>query len=123
MKAAGKRQKGARLERKIAEILRHSGLDKKAQRSFQSGAAWSWKSDIYTSLDFAIEAKAQEKIKIWKFWEQAETQRKPYKPPVLMVTSNFRPILAVMNLDDWINLVKERNEYREKAENKTLGHT
>ena len=124
MKASGKRQKGARLERKIAEVLRHSGLDKKAQRSFQSGATWSWKSDIYTSLDFAIECKNQEGIKkIWDWWEQAESQRKPYKPPVLMFTSNNRPILAVMNLNDWINLVKERNEYREKAENKALGHT
>ena len=63
MKAAGKRQKGARLERKIAEELRRSGLDKNARRSFQSGAQWAWKSDIYTSLDFALECKNQEGIK------------------------------------------------------------
>ena len=113
MKAAGKRQKGARLERKVAEELRRSGLDKQAKRSFQSGAQWAWKSDIYSSLDFAFECKNQEKIKqLWDFWEQAESQRKAYKPPVLMFTSNDRPILAIMDLKDWINLVKERNEYK-----------
>ena len=120
MKAAGKRQKGARLERRIAQELRRSGLDKKARRSFQSGAQWAWKSDIYTSLNFAIECKNQEGFKkVWDWWEQAESQRKAYKPPVLMMTSNNRPILAVMDLKDWINLVKERNEWKERANEKT----
>ena len=50
MKAAGRRQKGGRLERKVAELLRSSGLDKQAKRSFQSGAQWAWKSDIYTKI-------------------------------------------------------------------------
>ncbi len=118
MKAYGKRRKGARLERKIAQEFRRTGLDKKAQRSWQSGATWFWKSDIYTSLNYSIEAKNQEKVKIWQWWEQAESQRKPYSPPVLMFTSNYRPILAVMKLEDWINLVKEKEEY--KNEVKTL---
>ena len=119
MKASGKRQKGGRLERKVAEELRRSGLDKKAKRSFQSGAQWAWKSDIYTSLNYAIECKNQEQLKkLWDFWEQAESQRKPYKPPVLMFTSNYRPILAVMELKDWIDLVKEKNEWQKAAESK-----
>lgn len=109
------KRKGKEYELKIARLLRSSGLDKEARRSFQSGANWSWKSDIYTSLDFAIEIKKQEKVSIWQWWEQAETQRKPYKPPVLIFSSDFRPDLVVMNLNDWINLIKERNEWREKA--------
>ena len=117
MKAAGKRQKGARLERRIVKELVRSGLVPKAKRSFQSGAHWSWKSDIYApGLNFSIEAKNQERIGIWQWWEQASSQRKPYSPPVLMFTSNFRPILTVMDIQDWINLVKERNEYRDQVE-------
>lgn len=120
MKASGKRQKGARLERKIAhEIKRVLGI--KAKRSFQSGAHWSYKSDIYApGLNFSIEAKNQERIQIWKFWEQAESQRKPYSPPVLMVSSNHRPILAVMDLYDWLNLVKEKEDWKKSAEEKDL---
>lgn len=118
MKASGKKHKGARLENKVVKELVRSGLVPKAKRSFQSGAHWSWKSDIYApGLDFSIECKNQEKIRLWEFWEQAESQRKPYSPPVLMISSNFRPILAVMNLTDWISLVKERNDYREKTKN------
>lgn len=113
MKPAYKRVKGAKLERKIAKEFRRSGLDKKARRSWQSGATWFWKSDIYTSLNYSIEAKNQEGIKkVWDWWEQAESQRKPYSPPVLMFTSNYRPILATMKLEDWISLVKEKEEYK-----------
>lgn len=116
MKASGKRQKGARLERKIASEIRRV-LDLKAKRSFQSGAHWSWKSDIYApGLNFSIEAKNQEKVRLWEFWDQAEKARKPFSPPVLMISGNYRPILAVMNLDDWLNLVKERNDWKELAE-------
>jgi hypothetical protein len=119
MKASHKRVKGANLERKVVKELVRSGLCDKAKRSFQSGAHWSWKSDIYTpGLNYSIECKNQERINLWKFWEQAESQRKPYSPPVLMLSSNYRPILAVMKLEDWINLNLELNEYREKAENK-----
>lgn len=115
MKASGKKHKGARLERKIAKVLRSSGLDKKAKRSFQSGATWFWKSDIYTSLNFSIEAKNQERLRIWDWWQQTRSQRKAYSPPVLMFTSNHRPILVAMDLDDWVNLVKEREDWKEKA--------
>ncbi len=115
MKASHKRVKGAKLERKIAKEFRRTGLDKKARRSFQSGATWFWKSDIYTSLNYSIEAKNQERVNIWQWWEQAESQRKPYSPPVLMFTSNYRPILAVMKLEDWINLVKEKEEYKDEV--------
>jgi hypothetical protein len=109
-------QKGKGFELKICKILRHSGLDKQAKRSFQSGAHWSWKSDIYTNLDFAIECKKQEKVSVYDWMDQAESQRKPYKPPVLFMNSNNRPILAVMKIEDWLNLVKERNEYRDNKD-------
>ena len=118
MKAVGKRQKGKRLERKIASLLRHYGLDPKARPSFQSGAQWAWKSDIYTSLPFSIEAKSQERIRLWDFWEQAKSESSPMKPPVLMITSNYRPILAVMDIYDWINLLLELKEYKEECYNK-----
>ena len=116
MKAVGKKQKGARLENKVVKIFKRSGLVENAKRSFQSGAHWSWKSDIYApGLNFQIECKNQERIRIWDWWDQAESQRKAYKPPVLMLTSNHRPILAVMNIEDWVNLVKERDEWEKKA--------
>jgi len=118
MKAGGKKKKGKRLERKVAQLLRSSGLDPKARPSFQSGAQWAWKSDIYTSIPFSIECKNAERIRLWDFWEQAESQRKSYKPPVLMISSNFRPILATMKFEDWLSLVKELQDWRDKYDKK-----
>jgi len=115
MKAAGKRQKGARLERKIVSELNKMGV--KAKRSFQSGAHWSWKSDIYApGFDYMIEAKNQERVRLWEFWEQARSQGKPLMPPALVISANYRPTLVVMDIKDWINLVKEKNEWKEKAQ-------
>src|SRR3990167_4003960 len=108
------KRKGSKFELKFAKILRSSGLDKKARRSFMSGATWSWKSDIYSKLNYAFELKKQEIIHLWKWWEQAESQRKPYKPPVLVISSNNRPILCTMKLEDWINLIKENEELQAK---------
>ena len=113
MKASHRRIKGANLERKIAELIRASGLDDNAKRSFRSGAHWSYKSDIYTKLPYSIEAKWQETLKIWKWWEQADANKQPMKPPVLIFTSNFRPIMITMKFEDFLDLVKEKEEYKE----------
>jgi hypothetical protein len=115
MKAAGKRQKGARLERKIAELIRASGLDKKAKRSFQSGAHWSWKSDIYTKIPFSIESKCQERMNFWEWWEQAEANSKPMRPPILVHSANFRPIMVSMKFETFLDVLKELEDWKNKA--------
>ena len=111
MKAAGRRQKGARLERKICEMIRRSGLDKRAKRSFQSGAHWSWKSDIYTSLPFSIEAKWWEKMRLWKWLDQAEQNATVQKPAIVVHTANNRPILATMRLEVFLEVLKTLKDY------------
>lgn len=115
MKAAGKRQKGARLERKIAEMIRAKGLDPDAKRSFRSGAHWSYKSDIYTKLPFSIEAKWQEKMDFWGWWEQAKAESRPMFPPILVHTANFRPIMASMEFGQFLDIILELEEWKQKA--------
>jgi len=116
MKAAGKRQKGGRLERVISKMIRESGLDPQAKRSFQSGAHWSWKSDIYTSLPFSIESKNQERIsKFWEWWEQAESQASAMKPPVLVHSANFRPVMVSMKFETFLDVLVELNDWKTKA--------
>lgn len=101
------KNKGSRLERKVAQKIRLSGLDKEATRMPLSGAAFSLETDIKTKLPFAFECKNQEKVKLWEWWEQAERGRKPFKPPVLVISANYRTEIAVMKFDDWLNLVQE----------------
>ena len=113
MKATGKKQKGSRLERKFAQLIRQKGLDKDAKRMVLSGADWAFKSDIYTKLPFMFECKNQEQLRLWDWWEQAKSQEKPMKPAVLIHTANHRPIMATMDVDTFLNLLKEIKDYND----------
>lgn len=102
-----KKAKGKRLELRIAKMIREKGLDAEAKAMPMSGAIDGFKSDIYTTIPLAIEAKNHEKIEFWKFWEQAKEQEKPFKPACLVVSSNFRPIMAVVELNTILDLLLE----------------
>lgn len=109
MKATGKRQKGSRLERKFAQLIRFYGLDDTAQRRPLSGACKmvSGSADIYTKLPYSFECKHQEKMKFWDWWEQAEAEGSMAKPPVLVHTANYRPIMVSMKAETFLSLLKE----------------
>lgn len=111
-------RKGRDFEFKVAKILRK--LDPETKRRPRSGAnkMVSGYGDIYTTLPFAFELKNHEKITFWKFWEQADSQGSMIRPPALIFTSSYRPIMIAMKLDDWINLYKELLDYKEIAQSR-----
>ncbi len=111
MKLASALKKGKRLEQRIATAWRHK-IDGFAMRTSGSGNGHI-KGDVYNKL-YSIEAKNQEKVKLWEWWEQARSQVQFGKPPVLMVSGNYRPILVCMDLDDWLDLVKMAHIENEK---------
>lgn len=98
------KQKGKRLELKIAREWRRK-IDGFAIPTPGSGSG-KYRADVY-NRHYMIEAKNQERVSLWPWWEQARNQGKPMKPPVLMVSGNHRPILAIMDISDWLDLVKE----------------
>ena len=118
--AKGRKEKGRRLELKVAKLIREKGLDKNCRRMPLSGASWSLKADIFTDLPIAIECKNTEKHSIWKEWGQAQSQVRGNEDAVLMITSNHRPILAIMDISYYLNLlktVKDLEEIIEKYKN------
>jgi hypothetical protein len=106
-----RKQKGKRLEIKVAKRIREMGLDVDAKRMPGSGAFDGFKGDIYTKLPYSWEIKNQEKVTLWEWWEQTKAQETPYKPGILVVGGNFRPALAVMDLDTFLNLLLEIKQY------------
>jgi hypothetical protein len=106
MKAAGKKQKGNRLEYRVAEAYRHYDVDKQAKRMPLSGAFDGLKGDIFKPNDklFVDECKNQEKVKLWEWWNQSVVQAKGLQKPVLHVSGNYRPILSIMKLEDYMYL-------------------
>lgn len=117
MKAAYKKIKGAKLERKVASLIRQKGLDDGARRMIGSGAFDNYKSDIFTNLPLTIECKNQERVNLWEFWDQAKSVAKPLKPACLVVSGNFRPVLAIVDIDTLLNLLLEIKQLNEKFEN------
>jgi len=104
---ASKKAKGSRLERRVAQLIRQKGLDKGASRMPLSGAFWSLPGDVYTKLAVTFECKNTERHKIWQEWSQAVSQKRLATDPVLVISGNNRPILAVMDIDYYLNLLLE----------------
>ena|SRR3990167_7170006 len=122
MKAAGRRIKGKRLELKWAEMIRESGLDKSARRRPLSGAEKMMKGygDIISKLPFSFECKNQEGMKqFWHWWEQAESQGSMNRPPIVVFTSNFYPVMVALKGEIFLDLLKEieewKNAYKEES--------
>jgi len=107
-----KKQKGQRLEIRVAKAIRSKGLDPDARRMPCSGGFSHFKGDVSTMIKYHIECKNTEKHRLWEEWEQAEAQC-GFKTPVLVVSSNFRPDLAIIKLDDLLNLLKIEKDYLE----------
>ncbi len=113
---SSRKAKGSRLERDIASSYRSTGLFPKAQRMPMSGAMQFHKGDIFKGEmdEWVDECKNQEKIQLWKFWEQAVAQCSGLEKPVLHVSGNYRPILSVMRFEDFLDMRLEIKEAREQ---------
>lgn len=117
---ASKKAKGKRLERDVASAYRSSGLFIKAQPMPMSGAMQFHKGDIFKGeLDeFVDECKNQEKVQLWKFWEQAVAQCSGLEKPVLHISGNYRPILSVIKFEDFLDMRLEIKQLREALNKK-----
>jgi len=103
MKPQSARQKGKRLERKVAKLIREK-LGIKAYRTPLSGAAEGFKGDIWVEgLPFYWECKNRERINIWQEWQKI----RDYKNPILVISGNFRPILVVMDIELFLEILKK----------------
>jgi hypothetical protein len=92
-------------------LIRRKGLDPDAKRMPLSGAFSHLPGDIYTRLPYHFEAKNQERVRFWEWWEQARSQCPGGHQPVLVISGAFRPTLAVVDIDLLLNLLKIEKDY------------
>ena len=97
-----KKKKGSDFEREIAKDLQV--LDPNAKRMVLSGAVKGLETDIWTKLPFAFELKRQERLNLYRAFQQAIIQSIGGRVPVLVVKSSNKPTLACMKWEDWLNL-------------------
>lgn len=96
------KQKGARHERDVAEILRVYGFE--AQRTPLSGAIDFMKGDITTNAPFFIECKNTEKTKFLEWYKKAEDQA-GIKTPIIVWTSNRQDIYVFLKFTEFMDMI------------------
>lgn len=110
------KQKGSKAERLVRDQLKRiypSDRRTRINRVPMSGAGWM-KGDVIdmNDTDYSYEVKNQESLSLHKWWDQAVSQCQPYQQPVLVFTSNYRPLYWVIRLEDFNYLVKETGRDR-----------
>ena len=101
------KDKGARFERKLAAVFREFGFTdsrRTAQYCGNTGDA----SDVVGLPGIHVEAKHQEKMKLYDWMEQAKRDSKGSENlPTVFHKRNNHEILVSMRLEDWMKLYCE----------------
>ena len=97
------RQKGARFERELANLLKTYGY--KARRGQQFCGA-NGDADVVGIDGLHIEAKHVEALNIFKAMEQSRNDAKENEIPVVIHKKNRTPILVTMDIDNFIKIWK-----------------
>jgi len=101
-----KKEKGRRLELKVAKLIREK-LGIRATRSPYSGGG-EIKGDILCpDLPYHFELKNQEKVRIWKEWQNI----RDFKDPVLVISRANAPILAVIDFEKFLEIVIKARKF------------
>ena len=126
-KPKSKIAKGKYLEKLVAQEIEKAGLGK-SMRTPGSGSGLK-KGDIFSSLDWLIEVKNQEKINWWASIEQAKKQAEIgnySKEKWALVLRDIKSpqvnpkLYCVIDFWQWLNLLKSESEPRIKSPYKNL---
>lgn len=96
------RQKGARGERELANILKGYGYEE--SRRGQQYCGSNGDADVVGLSGIHIECKRVEKLNLEKAMEQAEHDRKEQEKPAVFHRKDRKPWLVTMKLEDWMEL-------------------
>lgn len=114
MKTSSAKQKGRLLQQLIAKkVQKVFNLQPDDVRSTPMGCSGS---DIMMSplakskFPFDVEAKNQEKVSIWKAYEQSAVRADPELTPLLIIKRNRTKPLVVLDFEDFMNLVGNKHE-------------
>ena len=101
------KQKGARFERQIAQLLTEWGYP--AHRSQQFCGANGDADVTCPTFPFSVECKHVEKLNLWKAFEVAIRDSKD-QPPCIIHTKNRHDNLITIKLDDFLKLMKQKTK-------------
>ena len=101
VKSINSRQKGARNERLLANILKEHGYTE--ARRGQQFSGLHGDADVVGIPGIHIECKAVERLNIHDAIEQSIRDAREGEIPVVIHKKNRKPWLVTMRLEDWLN--------------------
>jgi len=110
-------QKGKRFEREVAKQINKKFENANCRRTPLSGGM-DFKGDICSINDnsivseFSFECKNQEKLNIWKALEQSRNDAPQRTMPVVVFTKNHEKDYIALELEDFLNIIKELEDLR-----------
>ena len=111
MKTRSAKSKGRRLQNQVKELLLEAFTELEPD-DIRTAIMGETGEDIKLSpaarreITFSFECKNQEKINIWESLNQAEENSGDY-PPVLIFKRNRSKTYAVLEIDDFIDIINE----------------
>ena len=111
MKTRSAKSKGRRLQNQVKELLLEAFTELEPD-DIRTAIMGETCEDIKLSpaarreIPFSFECKNQEKINIWESLNQAEENSGDY-PPVLIFKRNRSKTYAVLEIDDFIDIINE----------------
>ena len=111
MKTRSAKSKGRRLQNQVKDILLEAFTELEPD-DIRTAIMGETGEDIKLSpaarrqIPFSFECKNQEKINIWESLNQAEENSGDY-PPVLIFKRNRSKTYAVLEIDDFIDIINE----------------
>ena len=111
MKTRSAKSKGRRLQNQVKELLLEAFTELEPD-DIRTAIMGETGEDIKLSpaargeIPFSFECKNQEKINIWESLNQAEENSGDY-PPVLIFKRNRSKTYAVLEIDDFIDIINE----------------
>lgn len=101
------KQKGARAERELANILKEHGYD--AHRTAQYCGNTGDAADVVGLPGFHIECKHQERMELYKWYAQAVNDSKGKEDiPLVIHRQNNKPWLVSLSLEDFLKIIGEK---------------
>lgn len=102
------RQKGARGERELANVLKEYGYDTRRGQQY-SGA--NGDADVIGLPHIHIECKRVEKLNIGKAMQQSMNDARDNEVPVVMHRKDRQRWLVTMTMDEWMKFYERWNSF------------
>lgn len=110
-----RKSKGAKFQKEIRQVLLETfesleDDDIKTAIMGESGMDIKLSPAAQRLFPYAIEAKAQEKVSLRSWWDQAKVNATDKLEPLLITKQSRKEPLVVMSLDQFISLIKRTSK-------------